>query len=639
MIRVLRIVLALSLLFVANVARAAAFEVRAHADPEVVEVGDAVRFVLEASSESDVPSDPKLGAASGFQVTGPSTSSTQSMSIVNGVVSQKRGISATWLLRATREGTFNVGPANVRINGEKRAAAPVQVRVVGKGKAPKRRPDFGLGGMPDPFGQMPFDPFGGGPDPLKGFFDDFRKGPAENVVTADPKLTLDAPRGQGAFLHATVDRSSAVVGEQVTYSVLLYIDINEGDSSLRDGHEAPAADFLRKPLADVNKQNVVGYALIQGRPWLVRQIRKTALFPIKTGTLEIGRMSLMLASGRSPGLRETESLKVNVGEPPVKGRPHGYSVGDVGQFALSADVSPREVENGGAIAVVIDLKGTGNLPAQLNVPSSDRAEWLEPTVSEKVGPTANSDRFGGSRTFTYVVRAKQEGNLDLGELRLPFWNPDSRSYGIARAPLGNVMVKPGVGVAAAQTKEVELLPGLPAPLGPTVSVAKIALPYSDSPLFWGAWMMPPSLLLAATSASALGARLRERRKRESASPSRELAEKRTLLVETARTGDSRNIVGATARFLEQAVLVYAGLNLRGLVADERQDALESAAIFSEDAARFCELFDACERHRFSPEAPDLGTVREAADHALVLVDRIAKTAKPHRPQKAPGGSR
>lgn len=611
-------------------------EVKAHADPEIVEVGDAVRYTLEASSDSDTPSDPRIGTASGFNVTGPTISSTQSMSIMNGAVSQKRGISATWLLRATREGTFNVGPASVRINGDKRAAQPIQIKVVGKGKAPKRPQRLD---PLDPFGQMgqmglPFDPFGGGPDPFKGFFDDFRKQVDPNVVTADPRLSLDAPRNASAFLHATVDKANAVVGEQVTLTILLYTSLEDGDASLNDGHEAPLADFLKKPLVDVNKQSVAGYALIQGHPWLVRQIRKTALFPLKTGTLETGKMSLMLKGGRAAGIRESESLKVNVTEPPVKGRPHGYTIGDVGNFSITADVAPREMENGGAIAVTLDLKGSGNLPSQIQPPTSERAEWLEPTVSEKLGPMAG-DRFGGSRTFTYVVRVKKEGDLNLGEIRIPFWNPDSRSYGIARAQLGSVTVKPGADpVAANDAKAVEMLPGLPAPLDPSTQIEKHGAYITDSRIFWGAWVFPPFLFAFASSISMARARWSARKREHSISPQKDLADKRAALESISSGGDSREIVAATIRYLEQAALVHAGIQIRGLVSSERQEALESASIFSEDAARYSHILDRAEQYRFSPEAPDLSTVKEAASEARALVDRIAKTAKP-RPSKGP----
>lgn len=622
-------------LFVCTGSAFADSEVKARVETEIVEVGDAIHYTVDASSDSDTPNDPRIGTATGFNVTGPA------MSLMIGAVSQKRGISATWRLTATREGTFKIGPSTVRINGERRAAQPVQVKVVAKGKAPKRPQRLGAPDPLDPFGQMgqlglPFDPFGSGgvPDPLQGFFDDFRH-PNGQRATFDPRLALDAPRSPTAFLHAYVDKTNVVVGEQVTLNVLIYMAADEGESSLRDGHEAPAADFVKKPLIDPGKPAIFqGYALIQGRPWVVKLIRKTALFPIKTGTLDIGKMSLMLASGNATGLRESEGLKVNVSEPPVKGRPHGYAIGDVGNFSLSADVTPREVENGAALAVTVDLKGTGNLPAQIQPPTSDRTEWLEPTTTEKLGPMAG-DRFGGNRSFTYVVRVKKEGPLDLGEIRIPFWNPESKSYGIARAPLGTVTVKPGVGPAATNdVKAVEVLAGLPAPLDPGTRVDQRSEALADSRLFWGAWMFPPFLFAFASSVSMARARWSARKREHAVSPQKDLADKRAALERVSGGEDSREVVAATIRYLEQAALVHAGIHIRGLVSTERQEALESASIFTEDAARYSRILERAEEYRFSPIAPDLATVKEAAREAQELVDRIAKTAKPRSPKGA-----
>ena len=44
---------------------------------------------------------------------------------------------------------------------------------------------------------------------------------------------------------------------------------------------------------------------------------------------------------------------MHVSEPPIAGASAGYAVGDVGKFALSADVSGRDIEQDGAIGVTV----------------------------------------------------------------------------------------------------------------------------------------------------------------------------------------------------------------------------------------------------------------------------------------------
>jgi hypothetical protein len=84
-------------------------------------------------------------------------------------------------------------------------------------------------------------------------------------------------------------------------------------------------------------------------------------------------------------------------------RPPGYALGDVGRFALSAQVQPREIEQGGAVGVHVELSGTGNLPSSLAMGAREGVEWLTPEVHDEVGPTAH-DAYGGKRSFDYVVR-------------------------------------------------------------------------------------------------------------------------------------------------------------------------------------------------------------------------------------------
>src|SRR5262249_44101284 len=155
----------------------------------------------------------------------------------------------------------------------------------------------------------------------------------------DRKLSLEASRAPIAFLHATIDKSRVVVGEQVTLSVLLYIDPREREPDFTDVHEAPAADFVKRSLLDNDSQaRYLGAALVAGHVWNMKLVRKSALFPLKAGDLEIGPMQLALTRTPGDAKRESETLKVHVTEPPMAGRPAGYQLGDVGHFELSTEV-------------------------------------------------------------------------------------------------------------------------------------------------------------------------------------------------------------------------------------------------------------------------------------------------------------
>ena len=435
-------VLVIAWIVAPRLALAQTVDVAARATPSVVEVGDAFSYTVQATATGQsAPADVQPGNLAPFQVQGTTSGPQQQISIVNGVTTISSGIVTTWRLRATKTGTFTLGPASVKVPNGRRQAPPVTVKVVAKGQAPRRDP---------------FDPFRG----LFDFDDDRPSHPAPPPLPPDPKLALDAPRGGIAFLHAVVDKTRAVVGEQVTLTVYLYEDPYERQAQPRDVHEPVANDFVKKALIEDETRTLnLGTAMVGDRQWGVKLLRKSALFPLKSGKLVIEPMSMTLPQARV-GLRASEKLVIDVSDPPADGRPAGYAVGDVGDMSLSATVSPRAVEQDGAVGVTIELRGTGNLPSQLTMPIAPGIEWLDAQTTDKLGAQAN-EKFGGTRTFAYVARLHKDGPVDLGEVRLPYFDPDKRAYAVARASLGIVDVKKGVAKDAGAPDELPPLSDMP----------------------------------------------------------------------------------------------------------------------------------------------------------------------------------
>ena len=107
---------------------------------------------------------------------------------------------------------------------------------------------------------MGFDPFRGLLDSLNA-----QNRPADEH-SVDPKLALDTPLGTVAFLHATADTTSVVVGQQVTVSMYIYVDASVRDPGMVDVHEATAADFVEKTLfEDDNSEHGLSRASVGGR--------------------------------------------------------------------------------------------------------------------------------------------------------------------------------------------------------------------------------------------------------------------------------------------------------------------------------------------------------------------------------------
>ena len=607
-------------------------QVEAHTDVDTVAVGDVVHLQLSAQSGDGMPTDPQPGATPGFGVGRASSTPSQTHININGTHIERYGLVVDWPMQAQRVGNFTVGPPTIVVNGARYAARAVTVRVVPAGQVtPRSQPPQPQQQQRSPFGFSPFDPW-------RGLFPNLDPGqtPVPDIaptVTTDPKLALDAPRGQHYFLHAIVDTTSAVVGQQVTYAVYEYID--EGtpmtvEVDATDVHDPSAADFVKHSLLrDDQDAQLAGYASVGGRPWRVNLVRRWALFPLREGDLAIGPMSVSLARprGAAGGKRLTETVRVHVTQPPLAGRPPGYSLGDVGHFALAAQVTPREVDQGGAVGVHVELSGTGNVPAALAPPARDGVEWLAPETHDQLGAIGQAS-FGGRRTFDYVVRVKRAGDVELGELALPFWDPDKRAYDVARAALGRVRVTAVAAAAApsASAGEQELLPGLPAPRASLEGLPSARAHADDSPLFWalavGAW---PAAFGLAVAGRAAGRRVAGAWATRRASPHTALKDHVAAAARAAAAGkDARTADAATARALEAAAVALAGVNVRGAVGDEVIGRLERAGVERAAAARVAELLRECEAARFAPDAADVVAARDRWVRAQGVIRGLEK---------------
>ena len=417
-----------------------------------------------------------------------------------------------------------------------------------------------------------------------------------------------------------------MVGEQVTLNVYLYEDLrNRQQLRPTDVHEPTATDFVKRSLMqDETRAILVGTALVGGQPWSVKLVRKNALFPIKAGRLAISPMSLTLSGVRS-GLREREALFVDIVEPPIANRPPGYQIGDTGDFSLSATMTPREIDQHGAVGVTVELRGTGNMPSTLTTPEINGVEWLDPQVTDSLGPIA-ADKFGGVRTFTYVVRVHRAGSVDLGEVRLPYFDPQARRYEVAHTALGIVQVAKASGRDAGIDVAEPLLPNLPR--------ARAALEgqraesfLTERPLYWTTLFgMPIACVLGIGMTGALR-RVRERRANAAPSPDRIARDRRSEAEASMKSDDAQAAIGAISRALGAEMLARAGVNVRGTSSEGATTELVDAGVSEETARAAMQILAECEDARFSPEGVTMETARPLWRRAKEVIGAIDATSR------------
>ncbi|AUX46247.1 hypothetical protein SOCE26_077520 [Sorangium cellulosum] len=588
----------------------------ARARPAEVEVGEPFSIEVDALVErgASMPSDPELRLPANLSiVSGPSIGTQMSTQIGGGVVSTQLGISASWQVVASKPGRYTIPAPTIAWNGKRMAARPLQVTVE-PATGRRRRPSnpFLLPGGPMQGFPWPF----GAPGSL---FDDEE----EELEDQAPELSMPNEPEPVAFLRAIPDKTTAVVGEQVTVSFYLYTRASE-ITDTGDLRQAPAADFLRYPLLEDPRNERPVATRVGEHRYMVRLADRLALFPLKAGALHTGTMQARVTARRigSRVLRQSNDVVIQVKEPPIDGRPSGYALGDVGQFTLKTTVQPRQIDQGGSVAVTVQVTGTGNFPQSLRVPERTGLEWLDPEKRESIEPRGG--KMGGFRSFGYVVRIQESGSVDLGKIDFPYWDPEQKRYVVESAPLGMVEVTPVAPPAIASSAPASRapgdgaagrgepfagMPGLRASLG--VYSPPAAMPL-DGALFWCLLAAPPLLVTAFGAGDRLVRRTRERRAAGAASPARLAAVAQREAEEAAAKGDLKATAAAIERAVHRAIEAATGLRSRGVLLASLPGELGQRGVPEALSARVSEALAACEAIRFEPAAQEGGGAAAAA---------------------------
>jgi hypothetical protein len=233
------------------------------------------------------------------------------------------------------------------------------------------------------------------------------------------------------------------------------------------------------------------------------------------------------------------------------------------------------------------------------VPQQNGVEWLEPTVASDVEPRGSIVR--GYRSFTYVIKLTEAGEIKLGELSLPYWDPEARSYRTLKAELGNVTVTPG------DAREVK-------PKAPESPLATLGKPRSslddfhgearalgDRPVFWFLLLGAPLSVVMLDGSLRLSRWFSRRRALRQSDP-RELALQ--ALAEARRLGarDPQAAVAQVERALFLALEAGAKIKARALLKSELERELASSGLAAELVADASRLLESCEHSRFTGKA-------------------------------------
>ena len=583
-------------------ASSASAQVTLHAYVDKTELGDAetLAYTLEVSGDLDdlAPIQPPEGRGLTLRQGSPIH---QERLITNG---QER-LRLTWAYTPQRTGEVAVLGTNVRVKDRTYRTDPIFVTVV-----PQQQ----------------------------------RRAPVA------PPTGREAPPSTASgdlFVRAEPSTRRVVPGQQIIVNYVLYSAPHIHPRRSQVSGTWDAEGFWREELDVSPNATYPRRVIIGGEPYDAVTIRRLALFPTRTGTLDVGAMTFEIEVARSArnanpfdsffyplGSRFTEEevtapALTLMANPLPDDAPDGFN-GAVGQFGMAAFVDQDRVAAGEPVQLIVELSGTGNI-ATLAAPDVEvppTFERFDPQQNREVDRGATPLR--GTKTFTYTFVPRGGGDFEIPPIVWSYYDPAAGRYQTRRSAPFPIAV---TGAAAPAAIASETMPVDPStPLGLMAEATWKRTP--------SAVTLPLGVVLAGLSLPLLALlglvaiRLRRDRQDELSPEMRALQAhpeaQRRLTDARAALGDAPDFYAA----IEQAVRAFLADRLlipaHGLARAALDDALGAHGISAATRTATDALLETAEQAQFAPGlAGDLEAQEaDAARAALLFAALDAEASQP-----------
>jgi hypothetical protein len=326
----------------------------------------------------------------GFRVVG-GPSQQVSQSWINGRSSFQKSYS--YYLLPLQKGTLTIRQASVEINGHIYKTNPVKINVTNAIEQPK-----------------------------------------------DPNNAPQISANDALHLVAEVSKANPYINEPITVVYKLYFSYNIGISNWRELNKPKYNNFWSQNI-DI-KELVAEEGKYNGERYRYVVLRKTVLYPQKSGKLEIEPLSLDLdvqlptnrrdVFGRVHVVEDSKRVSapsrvVTVKPLPESGKPEDFS-GAVGNFSFKVTPSKTTLKNGESLELKVAVTGKGNLklfdlPKPV-VPNS--FEMYDPVHSENVQTPLSG--MTGSIIDSYTIIPQFKGKYPIKPMTFSYFDLRTNSY-------------------------------------------------------------------------------------------------------------------------------------------------------------------------------------------------------------------
>lgn len=579
--------------------------------PSVVATDEVFRIEFSLNAKPDNFSPP---AITGFDVlAGPTTSQGQSISIVNGSMTQTINFSYTYVLQAHAPGNFTIPAASVVVDGKTYSTKELAIEVVGEASA--GRPKAGKTQKSDQ---------------------------SKGSISSDDIL-----------VRVSVNRNNVYKGQPIKATFKLYTRV---PMSGVESAKYPAFNgFWTQELSTDN--NKWQRETLNSKVYDAMVIREYLLYPQQAGVLHIEQFDLTVIAqvvaqqrrqsliddffGGAADVQEVRKrlsaapIKINVKELPA-GAPYSFN-GAVGSFNMTSDMPASSISANSATTYSVKISGKGNLPLiqapKLVLPSSFEQYNIKTTESLSNSGTGIS----GYRQFEYPFIARAEGEYGIDPIEFSYFDPELVKYVTLATPKIDLEVMPdstgrgvsaGAGMVSGLTKEDIKI------LGQDIRFIKIGKSglSSRTNLFMGSWLyfaiIVLILALFVVALVYLKKIIKERHNSVLVKGKRanKVALQRFKAASIYMKEDNlRQFYEEMLRALWGYVSDKLNIPVANLTKDNVREELLKRGVSYEQSQRFIEIVSECEYAQYSPASS--GQMNEVYGAAVALISQYESIVK------------
>lgn len=452
----------------------------------------------------------------------------------------------------------------------------------------------------------------------------------------------DYVASENLHLVAEISNTNPYLNEAITVVYKLYVSPRINVSDWRQLDNPKFSDFWSQNI-DINRLEVEN-GTYKGEPYRFVVLRKTVLYPQKTGKLNIEPLTLNI-SVEVPGNRrdifgnrfyETVDKVVAAGNRvidvkplPEAGKPADFT-GAVGKnLNLRVTADKTELRATESLQAKVEVTGQGNLKLfdlpPLTVPAS--MEKYEPEYVEKVNTTINGMQGSISNTYTLVPQSR--GKYPIPPMTFSYFDLNSQSYktltsseimiDVAAPPAGSNLASGSSGAVAQQVpaatnqfRYIKLNSSLRA-IGEE--------PFMGSLLFWSLFLTPllfiPLAILFGKKRRAMAGDVRGNRIRKADRLARKyLSEAKKNL------GDQVKFYESLERALHNYLKAKLHIQTSEMSKERIKELLESKGANAGTVTEFNDLLKSCEFARYTPASNV--AMQQDYDKAVRVISELDK---------------